>query len=288
MESSRDARATANAWLCPTCQREVSTAFCAHCGERRLVPRDLTLRGASERLLHALTSIDGRVLRTSWKLLRQPGSLSVAYLAGARKAYASPVSLFLIANVLFFAAQSLTGTNIFGASLDSHLHQQDWSSLAQTLLQRHLQGAHTTLEIYAPVFDRANVLHAKTLVILMVLPFALSLSLVFFRERLPTMCHVVFSLHFFAFLLLLFSASVLLVGANVALGGASLQAPAVDNVLSALNFAACVAYLYLATGPVYAPGLIARAIKAVLLTVVVAAIVLGYRFVLLPITLALT
>ncbi len=288
MEASSDAQATPKAWLCPTCQREVLTAFCAHCGERRLAPRDLTLRGVCERLLHALTSVDGRVLRTGWKLLRQPGSLSVAYLAGARKAYASPVSLFLLANVLFFAVQSLTATNIFGASLDSHLHHQDWSSLAQTLLHRRLQRTHTTLEIYAPVFDRANVLHAKTLVILMVLPFTLVLSLVFFRKRMPAMCHVVFSLHFFAFLLLLFSASVLLVGANVALGGASLQAPAVDNVLSALNFAACLAYLYAATSPVYAPGRIARVIKAILLTLAVAAIVLGYRFALLPITLALT
>lgn len=280
--------AALEAWTCPTCRCKASSAFCAHCGERRLAPQDLTLRGVSDRLLHALTSVDGRVLRTACKLLREPGSLSLAYLAGARKAYASPVSLFLIANVLFFAVQSLTGTNIFGASLESHLHLQDWSGLAQTLLQRRLQRTHDTLELYAPVFDRANVLHAKTLVILMVLPFALALSLVFLRKRLPAMCHVVFSLHFFAFLLLLFSASVLLVGANVLLGGASLQSPAVDNVLSSVNFVACVAYLYVAIGPVYAPGRTARVIKAMLLTVVVAAIVLGYRFVLLPITLALT
>ena len=43
-------------WTCPTCNVAVITHFCAHCGEERLAPRDLTLRGLGEKLLHALTS----------------------------------------------------------------------------------------------------------------------------------------------------------------------------------------------------------------------------------------
>jgi hypothetical protein len=36
-------------------------------------PRDLTLRGIAEKALHALTSIDARVARSAWTLLRRPG-----------------------------------------------------------------------------------------------------------------------------------------------------------------------------------------------------------------------
>jgi hypothetical protein len=49
-------------WTCPTCNVTVTTPFCARCGEEPLVPRDLTLRGLGEKLLHALTSIDARAM----------------------------------------------------------------------------------------------------------------------------------------------------------------------------------------------------------------------------------
>jgi hypothetical protein len=48
-----------------------------------------------------------------------------AWTSGVRKPYVAPFQLFLIANVLFFAMQWLTGENVFSSSLDSHLHHQD-------------------------------------------------------------------------------------------------------------------------------------------------------------------
>jgi Protein of unknown function (DUF3667) len=272
-------------WVCPTCRSEVLTPFCAQCGERPIKPRDLTLRGVFERLLHALTSVDGRLLRTFWRLLRQPGTLTVAYMDGARKPHTPPFQLFLVANVFFFAIQSLTNTNIFGASLDSHLHHQDWSALAQTLLDQRLAATHRGLEGYAPLFDRSVILNAKALVILMVLPFAALLPLAFWRSRKPFMAHLIFSVHLYAFLMLLFSVAVLAAGVERLFGGAGLGSPRVDNVLSVINLVVCAAYLYLAIGPAYSGSRWARAGKAVLLVVAATVIVLGYRFTLFLITL---
>jgi hypothetical protein len=64
--------------------------------------------------------------------------------------------------------------------------------------------------------------------------------------------------------------------------------PRVDNVLSIANLAACTVYIYLATGPVYGASGKLRGVKAFLLALAVAAIVLGYRFVLFLITLYTT
>jgi hypothetical protein len=272
-------------WRCPTCKAEVGTAFCARCGERPIPPLDLTLRGVSRRLLHAFTSVDGRVARTLWQLLRHPGTLTVAYMEGARKPYASPVQVFLLANVLFFAVQSLTGTSIFGSSLESHLHQQDWSALAQSLLDRRLAATQESVARYAPVFDRANMLNAKSLVVLMTVPFVGVLALAFLRRRQPFLGHMVFALHFYAFALLLFSLAVLAAGVHQLLGGAGLKSPQVDNVLSVINLSACTAYLYAAIGPAYAARGPARFVKALVLAIAVGAIVLGYRFMLFLITL---
>jgi len=59
---------------------------------------------------------------------------------------------------LFFAIESLTHANIFSSTLASHLHQQDWSPLAQMLVDRRLAAKHLALAAFAPAFDHAAVL----------------------------------------------------------------------------------------------------------------------------------
>jgi hypothetical protein len=272
-------------WTCPACLRTIGTPFCAECGEEPLALHDLALRGFAEKTLHALTSIDARVARTAWQLLRAPGALTLAWCAGVRKRYVAPFQLFLIANVIFFALQWLTGTHIFSSTLDSHLHHQDWSELAGTLLAGRLDATHRTLEGYAPLFDRAVVLNAKSLIVLMTLPFALLLPLAFLRERRPFMVHVAFSLHLYTFLLLLFCAALLAARLSAFAGAGGLDSPHVDTLLSVVNLAVCAAYLHAAIGPVYGARGATRVVQALVLTLAVGAIVLGYRFALFVITL---
>jgi hypothetical protein len=272
-------------WVCPNCRASVATPFCAQCGERPIKRADLTVRGVIDRVVHALTSVDGRVLRTFGRLLRHPGALTRAYVDGQRKPWAPPFQLFLIANVLFFAVQSLTGINVLGASLDSHLHHQDWQTLAQSLLDRHLQATHTSQTQYAPLFDRAVVLHAKSLVILMVLPFSAVLALIFAGQGRRLMEHVAFALHLFTFLMVLFSLAVLGVRISMWLGGAGLEANWLDKTVSVVNLAACAVYVFLALGTAYDARGGARWARTFVLTLAALAIVLGYRFAIFLITL---
>lgn len=264
---------------------KVKTPFCPRCGEEPLASRDLTLRGVAEKLLHVFASIDARAARSAWLLLRRPGDLTLAWMRGVRKPYVAPFQLFLLANVLFFALQSLTGENVFSSSLDSHLHHQDWSELAQSMLARRLEATHTNIEQYEPMFDRAVVLNAKSFILMMTVPFALLLPLAFFRARRPFMTHVAFSLHLYTFLLLVFCVALVAAKLSAMFGLGGLKSPLVDHVLSAANLAACAAYIHLATGPVYGATGVLRATKAAGLALAAGAIVLGYRFVLFILTL---
>lgn len=278
----------ATGWQCPTCDARVTTPFCATCGEEPPAPRDLTLRGLTAKLIHLATSIDARTIRTARCLLRHPGALTIAWLRGVRKPYVAPFQLFLIANVIFFALQWLTGETVLSSSLDSHLHHQDWSALAGSLVSRKLQSTHTTLDLYAPVFDRAVVVNAKSLIILMTLPFALLLPLVFWRRQRPVMAHVVFALHLYTFLLLFFCLALIAAKLSALLGFGGLESAPVDNVLSVVNVVACALYLFAAMGPVYGAAGALRWAQTIVLVVAVGALVLGYRFVVFLITLYTT
>ena len=273
------------AWNCPTCNRTVSTPYCPTCGERLLHARELTLRGLVDQLVRAVIKIDGRLIRSVRCLVSRPGFLTVAYLQGRRKPYVGPVPLFLIANVLFFATESMTGGKIFTTPLNSHLHTQPWSTFAASLVSHRLETMHTTLDRYAPIFDRAVALHARSLIIFMALSFSLVPWIAFQRNSRPFVVHALFSLHLYAFMLLLFCLTDAIPPIEGWLGGAGFASETLDHVLAIALLAACAVYLYVATGAVYGASGVIRVLKVVALTVVAASLVLGYRFMLLVITL---
>lgn len=272
-------------WTCPSCNRTVSTAYCPTCGERSLHPRDLTLRGLTDQVFEAFTNIDGRLLRSFRYLIFRPGALTVAFLQGQRKPFVSPVALFLLINVLFFATESLTGGTIFSTPLEGHLYTQPWSPLAQGLVAHRLAALHTSAALFAPRFDSAIALHARSLILLMALAFAVLPAIAFRRNRCPFAAHAVFSLHLYGFMLLLFSVATAIPAVGLLAGGARSTSQVLDGIISITLLAACGVYLYFATGVVYGGERGGRIVKSTVLAVAVAAIVLGYRFALFLFTL---
>jgi hypothetical protein len=266
----------------------ISSFYCPSCGERALSPRELTVRGLVEQAVEAFTSIDGRLLRSFGTLVTSPGALTMAYLAGRRKPYIGPVSLFLIANVLFFATESLTGGTVFTTPLASHLHSQPWDGLATTLVSHRLQTLHQTLEAYTPGFDRAVARNARSFIILMALSFSILPRIAFRGSRWPFAAHAAFALHLYAFILLLFCIATSLLALNAATGSVAFSTRHFDAAISLTLLVVCAIYLYIATGVVYGGSAAVRALKAGMLTVGVAVIVLGYRFALLIVTLYTT
>ena len=279
---------TPPAWTCPNCGIALTTPFCPGCGERPIGAIDLSLKGIAAQLMKTIAGVDGRLLRSLRALLFHPGSLTLAYDEGRRKPFIGPFQLFLLANVVFFIVQSLTHTRVFSSSLDSHLHHQDWSALAQELVGHHLAAASTTLDRFAPLFDRAVVLHAKSLVIAMAVPFALLLPIVFLGRRRPFSIHVVFSLHLYAFLLLLFCVALGIAAVDVFFGGGGLASARIDNVLTGLILVGSTVYLYLASGRVYGVAGWSRIARSLLLALAVGVIVVGYRFAIFVVTLYTT
>jgi len=271
--------------MCPTCKVPVVTPFCPDCGENPLQLHELTLRGLFHQIFEAFTNVDSRLIRSFRYLLLRPGALTAAFLAGQRKPYIGPVALFLIVNVLFFATESFTGGMIFTTPLESHLHTQPWSPLAQDLVASRLQTKQTTLVLYAPVFDQAMTAKAHSLILIMSLFFTFVPAVLFRTPKQPLVAHAVFSLHFYAFFLLLLCVATTIPPINLWFGGAGNASEFLDPIISSCLLTASGVYLYFATGAVYRDRGLARVLKVAVLTVAVGLIVLGYRFALFLITL---
>jgi hypothetical protein len=96
----------------------------------------------------------------------------------------------------------------------------------------------------------------------------------------------VFALHFFAFVLLLYS--VLLIAAAVASRGLGFNGSALDGWLALLHLAIYATYLYGAVGTAYGATGMVRVLNAAALAAAVPFMLLGYRFAIFLITLYAT
>ena len=98
--------AAPDAERCANCQTPLTGAFCAHCGQKAK-PLDPTVRELAADTLGEVTDVDGKLLRSVRYLFTRPGFLSREHAEGRRASYVSPVRLYLVSSVAFFAAASL-------------------------------------------------------------------------------------------------------------------------------------------------------------------------------------
>jgi hypothetical protein len=216
--------------VCRNCSAGLVGAYCHACGQKRLTDRDRGLGHLLGEAFHQVTDVDGRLLRSLRLLLFSPGALSREYLDDRRVRYSSPISLFLLANVLYFFAPALSDFNLPFAyqvpgtiglqSLDpaapdhaerakglAHSGGQMHSRWTAPLVERKLVARAATepgydLRKLADDYDHEAGIVGKVLMIVHVPILAFALAVVFVRRRRYFVEHFVVALHIFTFLLL--------------------------------------------------------------------------------------
>ncbi len=192
---------------CPSCGQPRTTRYCGDCGEREVDPDELSFK----RFLHSIAEelvpgyepesgppirrLGGRVYRTVYTLFRHPGRLTADYIAGRRRPYLKPIQVFLTISVLFF----LFGHNYFQFVLGEYefvpIYGETFEAVAAE--ETRLGVPH---EEYEKRFNERLTSHKKAVMALTVPVFALGFLPLFRRRRYGE--HFVFSIHFFALLLL--------------------------------------------------------------------------------------
>ncbi len=81
--------------------------YCAQCGQETVVSR-LRLRDFSHEYLQNFVTLEGRLWRSLWLLVSQPGQLTLEFLAGRRRSYVRPIPLYLSLSFLLFVLLALT------------------------------------------------------------------------------------------------------------------------------------------------------------------------------------
>jgi hypothetical protein len=183
---------------CPNCGRDLDGAFCAECGQK-VTSINPTLHDFLHDLVHEFLHVDGKIFRSVRLLLTRPGFLTQEHFQGRRARYISPIRLYLIFSVAFFALDHVAprSRNPVQITMTSE-SQEDLAKLKELGFENEEeleQAASAVLVTYMP-----------RLMFVLVPVFALLVKLVTRRSGRNYPQHVYFALHLhaagFAFLTL--------------------------------------------------------------------------------------
>lgn len=159
---------------------------------------------------------DRRLLGSLGRVLFHPGTLDRDWFAGRRRRHLAPLTLFLIANLVYFFYPQLTDLNL---SLADQLNSQPHSPLVRAMVEARLESHGVELVSYAAAYEARAGEIAKLLVIVHAPLTALVLLLLHYRRRIYFVDHLAVALHFWAFMLVLVMAVPALLGAWFRLTG---------------------------------------------------------------------
>ena len=265
---------------CATCGAPLAGAYCSQCGERRLGPHDYEFGHFAGEALESFTHADGKIFNSLRLLLTRPGRLTAEFLAGRRKPYLKPLSLFLVANTAYFLIQPLFGWDTLSTSLHLYLHDQPYSWLVRAIFERRFAAGETVPPDYVRSFNAHGVLLAKSLVLVMVPLFSLAVWAFEAGARRRYLEHFIFALHFYAFWLLYLAASLGLTTGLLRLLGPRVwtsHAAALDWLLVLTGYLVFTLYLYPAIRAVYGGSRPAGLTKAAALALCVLPVLQVYR-----------
>lgn len=101
-------QAAAPAQACMNCGAPLAGAYCSACGQEARIETP-TVGEFVREFVQDQMALEGKLWRTLKLLIIRPGGLTLDYIAGRRQCYIRPLRLYLAASVVFFAVTSLTG-----------------------------------------------------------------------------------------------------------------------------------------------------------------------------------
>jgi uncharacterized protein DUF3667 len=91
---------------CTNCRATLGGPFCAQCGQK-VAALNPSFGEFLHELFHEFLHFDGKIVQSVRQLLIAPGFLSREHFEGRRARYVSPIRLYLIFSVLYFAVAAL-------------------------------------------------------------------------------------------------------------------------------------------------------------------------------------
>jgi len=216
---------------CKSCGHAFAGKYCNQCGEKVIEPRDLSVRHYFEDIFNALTSLDTKGWRTVQLVARVPGGLSRAYMEGRRSPYLKPLSIFFLANLVYFL---LPFFETFNSRLDTQLNGRPHSRIATRMVEAYLREEKMSMKVFREGYEAKSTENAKLLLIVLVFLIAVPLGVINRGKHPYAAGHITLSFEIMTFNLLFNAIALGVLVYGIFYAGRWLKIEGMDTFLNAL------------------------------------------------------
>lgn len=188
--------------ICKNCNNEINGKYCSQCGEKIIDDSDLTIKSIIGQAIGSITNFDSKLFKTLKLLFFYPGKLTSKFVEGVRVPYMKPFQIFVISNIIFF---------IFLAEVDlfrtpsKWFFVEDFDGIKVMEKVRQICGKSGLEETeIAFKYDKKSSDLAKGLIVFLIPFIAIIGKLLNPSREIVFGKHIVFSTHYFSFVLLMF------------------------------------------------------------------------------------
>jgi hypothetical protein len=214
---------------CENCGTTLLGGFCHQCGQSAEPPPD-SVRKLIAALVSDVFSFNSRTARSLRHLMVRPGVLTRAYVDGARVRYTQPLQLYLIAAAVFFLVNSFrpfVRVDEKSGVIASSLSVMRAGKVLEAEDSAAIRARGLSMETFRERFRLGATKNLPTFMIGSILLFALALAAFYWHVPRAGLTHLVFSLHWCAFYLLLMVFERIVPGPGDALAGSAVPISAI-------------------------------------------------------------
>ena len=223
---------TEAAQICKNCGTEVPENFCTRCGQE-FTEKILPLQELFSDIVGEFVNWDNKITRSLLPLIFRPGFLTEEYIRGRWVSYLMPSRMFIIVNLIFFFLVGLFDPITFEHARGMAGIPEDFQPDAAMV-----EGFNSFVEENFPAF-----------LFTMIPFFAAGMHVLYRRPARYLVEHMIFSFHFFSFLLI------------ALIPGLLLKA----DIMNTLALLSLPVYLFFALRKVFGQSLLLAGAKALIL-----------------------
>ena len=186
--------------VCRNCGAPVAEKFCTVCGEKIFTPGEHSLGHFVGDVVNELTFLDSKLLRTLKLMLTRPGALSYQYVNGKRVRFIKPLSMFFMANLVYFLFPLY---NALDSELNNQIKHLPHSAIVASMVEDRIERDNIKYEVFETEYNQQSTNMAKLVLIIFVLYFSIPLAIVNASRKLYYYDHLMICLELFSLVVLI-------------------------------------------------------------------------------------
>ena len=186
---------------CANCGKGLIGKYCYNCGQKKVDLKDRSVMAFLTHFVEEFFTFDTRFYRSVKFLLFKPGYLSHEYISGRFISYISPLKMYLFTSLISFFIMINMDPDIYNGLMEP----RDEENVLQSGISSIINDKDLDEVTFKEKFNEKVSSNIALYLFFIIICFSLLLKLLYITKHIYYVEHLIFTLHFFTFVLICYT-----------------------------------------------------------------------------------